>query len=698
MNEHFRGAMLLFTDGTGEELARKLAEAEAKPDEEMGRILSSTYNSVLKNFFASFEMRLVADLIRGPGKPGMFFAALAGKTLGNFDVAFDQAAREQITVGQLNYRNNVSYFDVWTNFPARGVRQGKVAPAKDGVGFRIEHYGIEAEITADIKLKVVTKVRVAVTSEALAALSFDISRQVRVNSAKIDGRAVEFFQRESLRSNLIRAREGDVFLVIPPRPLEARQIVEVEIEHEADIIRNAGNGVYFVSARGSWYPQAGVQFATYDLSFRYPKGLQVVSAGQVVSETADDETRTSKRRITQPVRMVGFNLGDFSKATVTKGPLTVEVYANRQLESALARRTIPAVGPTINPFPQQRRRGGDQMAQMPMDVATAPDAVNRAQRLAGEVADIFALFRERFGEPAMAHLKVAPIPGTFGQGFPGIIYLSTLAYLNAAERPAAVGDATAQTFYNDLLHAHEVAHQWWGNRVASVNPSDDWMMEAFASYSGLMQLERKRGTKALDAVLLDYKKHLLQKLADGNSIESMGPIKLGLRLENSQAPEAWRVITYEKGSWVLHMLRRRLGDAKFFALLRQVCTDFQGRTLTTEAFQALAAKYVPKGMGDEKLEDFFDHWVMGTGIPEIDLSWKAVGKVPNVKLQLVIRQKKVEETFTTLVPVEIQFSGGKNRLEWIRVDGAETEFELKIGSVPVKVLLDPNGSVLATRK
>ena len=64
----------------------------------------------------------------------------------------------------------------------------------------------------------------------------------------------------------------------------------------------------------------------------------------------------------------------------------------------------------------------------------------------------------------------------------------------------------------------------------------------------------------------------------------------------------------------------------------------------------------------------------------------------------MIKQKKVEETFTTLVPVEIQFAGGKNRMEWIRVDGAETEFELKLPAVPIKVLLDPTNSVLSTKK
>ena len=155
----------------------------------------------------------------------------------------------------------------------------------------------------------------------MSLLQFECSRQVRINSVKINGRDVEFFQRESLRSNLIRGRDGDVFLVLPTEALAAGQPAEIVFEHEADVIHPAGNGVYYVAARGSWYPQSGIQFATYDLTFRYPKALQVVSAGVTVEDNSDDAVRTTRRRIDQKVRMVGFNLGDYGKATTSRaGP------------------------------------------------------------------------------------------------------------------------------------------------------------------------------------------------------------------------------------------------------------------------------------------------------------------------------------------------------------------------------------------
>ena len=71
-------------------------------------------------------MRLLYDLLSSDWKQnGLFFAAVTGKTLGNFDVLYDPRAREQVLVGQLAYRNDRRYFDTWTSFRSRSVRNGQ---------------------------------------------------------------------------------------------------------------------------------------------------------------------------------------------------------------------------------------------------------------------------------------------------------------------------------------------------------------------------------------------------------------------------------------------------------------------------------------------------------------------------------------------------------------------------------------------
>src|SRR5205807_4943168 len=112
--------------------------------------------------------------------------------------------------------------------------------------------------------------------------------------------------------------------------------------------------------------------------------------------------------------------------------------------------------------------------------------------------------------------------------------------------------------------------------------------------SALLYIEKKKGRKAVDQLLESYKAHLLAKVPGGDStLESVGPIAWGTRLFSSQAPDAWRVITYEKGSWILHMLRGRLGDDAFLKMLAEMANRYRFKPITTEQFHKLAAEFMP---------------------------------------------------------------------------------------------------------
>src|SRR5262249_15820564 len=127
--------------------------------------------------------------------------------------------------------------------------------------------------------------------------------------------------------------------------------------------------------------------------------------------------------------------------------------------------------------------------------APAPNPSARLLALANDVSNAFEYMTAQFGKPPLSRLVVTPIPGNFGQGFPGLIYLSTLSYIDPSQRPLHNRDSYVQTFFNDVLDVHEVAHQWWGNLIASAGYEDDWMMEALADYSSLMFLEKKNGQR-----------------------------------------------------------------------------------------------------------------------------------------------------------------------------------------------------------
>ena len=90
-------------------------------------------------------------------------------------------------------------------------------------------------------------------------------------------------------------------------------------------------------------------------------------------------------------------------------------------------------------------------------------------------------------------------------------------------------------------------------------------------------------------------------------------------LESSGIHDAWRAITYEKGAWIMHMLRRRLGDDRFLKMLAELRRRYEFRTITTEEFRALAAGFLPPRSPSDTMDSFFDNWVYATGIPKLKL-------------------------------------------------------------------------------
>ncbi len=692
LDEHFQTAVLIFSDESYAEL-KKLIEAHGAPRKrpEQGALLADRWNEVVRNLSRSFEVRTVRDLLgESRASTGFFYAALIGQRLGNIDVFYDPRAAEQIALGQVSMRYNRGYFDLWTRFQARSFRtHQRAAPPEDAA---VSSYRIEATLGADLKLGGVTEATLVPGRDSTHALQFDLSPQVIIDEASIGGEPLEVFQPESLRTSLISGDANQAVLLVPRQPLESGREYVVRMKHSGSVISDAGNGVYFVGARGSWYPNRFPQFARYDISFRYPKDLDLVATGKTIEQREEGEWRVSRHRIDTPVRMAGFNLGRFEHQSVTRGGYTVDVYANRGIEDALRPKQEIIAVPLPQPGPPGDRRWTVDLSPFPENIPTKTGA--HLEQFAHEIAGGLEFMAGYFGPPVLKTLTVSPIPGTFGQGFPGLIYLSTLAYLDPRYRPVEARSEIQQLFFSEIMPAHETAHQWWGNVVASAGNEDDWMMEALANYSALLYLEKHKGVRALDQVLADYRTRLLTKLPSGATVESTGPIIWGERLTLSKVPDAWRVITYEKGSWILHMLRRRLGDERFLAMLGQLRKRYQFRTMTTDDLRVAAADALPAGSFDPRLEGFFEQWVYSTGIPTFKLQSSVHGKAPSLRVTGTVTQADAPEDFSTWVPVEIQFPKGKPLVHWVKTSNGAASFSATVRQAPARVVLDPGGSVL----
>ncbi len=660
LDEHFRTALMIFTDNTGAELERQMLEgAQSRgdaSDSKKAEMLSATWNLVLQNLSSSFDVRIVEDLV-SPVAAGFFYMGVVGTHIGSFDVSYDPTSADQIVVGQVSERKGEPIFDTWTAFEGRNVRTS--AKPRLLMPAAVADYTIDADLDNALAMSAVTRVMVTPTARSGRALPFLISDRMKVTSVTIDGEPAEVYQTESSRSTLIRGGSDQAFLVLPNTAMKAGQTYNFEFHHEGSVISEAGKGVYFVGARGTWYPHEPEGLTRFDLTFHFPRTFDLVATGSEVDKSAAGDKVTMHFRADQPIRFAGFNLGKYERKCITKDGFTLEVCANAPMN------------------------GGPDAVH-----ASAP----RLQEIAESVIAALQYYTAEYGPPPVRTLTVSPIPDNFGQGFPGLIYLSTLAYLDPEQRPPEMrADKYSDFFFSDLMAAHETAHQWWGNLVAPSTTRDSWIMEALANYCALMYIEERKGPGAIEGVLNSYRLHLTVRAADGRMVESAGPITWGLRLSTSEFPDGWRVITYEKGSWIIHMLRLRMGDDNFRRFLAELCRRYRFQSLGTEDFRKVATEFLPAGSPDAKLESFFDTWVYGTGIPVLKLRYAIRG----TRVSGTVTQSGVDDQFSAFVPVEIDTGGRKPVLQWVETGSDPSQFSWVLKEKPVRVSL-PSGATLAT--
>ena len=699
LDEHFSSGLLLFTDGSGDALLDQIVRGNrGRKSEEEGALLAGQWNPALLNIAAGFQLRLAGNLLTpSPFRRGLLFAAVAGKSLGNFDLFYDSQAGEQILAGRLAEHNNRFSYDVWTSFPARSSRNGAARPPAP---FDCQRFQIDAQLDANLKLKASTRVSVKADSHPVRVLPFEISRAIEITGARIDGAPAELIFNDSPRERALRTDENDPFLLVSPQPLAPESTHQIDFEEAGSVITSAGRDVYFVGARSNWYPRAGMEVSIYDLSFRYPKRLTLVTPGDLVEDRVDDEWRYSHTLTPAPIRLAGFNLGDYEKVTGSAPGFRVEVYGNHALEASIQRRVADSetVGGDAGLARLSPGRGRRLTPVQPAPLPPAPpDPLARLHSVAADVSSALEMFSGWFGPPGLQSLTVSPIPGAFGQGFPGLVYLSTLAYLDPSARPSFARGPREQTFFSDLMQAHEVAHQWWGDLVLPATYQDEWIPEALANYSALLYLEKKRGAKAMQDVLEDFRDLLIRKTHEGSTLESAGPITLGYRLDASDTSDAWHVIAYDKGAWIFHMLRRRLGDDRFFKMLTELRRRYEFREASTSDLRGLVKEFLPPRVKAESVDAFFDNWVYSTGVPALKLTYSAKGTAPAVKLTGRIEQSGVDDGFSVEAPIEVQFAKAPPQTIWVETSTAGTSFSATLKQVPTRVSIPVGSGILATR-
>lgn len=234
--------------------------------------------------------------------------------------------------------------------------------------------------------------------------------------------------------------------------------------------------------------------------------------------------------------------------------------------------------------------------------------------------------------------------------------------------------------------AHEIAHQWFGDSVTESTWADIWLSEGFADYFAGLFIERYEGQSAFR----DYMKRQAEKYMRYER-ERRAPIH---DRETEDLLKLLNPNNYEKGSWVLHMLRGVMGDQSFYRAIQSYYRAHKGGVATTEDLRA--ACETASGMD---LKEFFRRWVYESGHPRYDVSWRwrattrSGGSRHRGYVELKIRQLQPDAPFLMPLTVEVVTAKGTRRTI-INPAGKETTERIQAQARPTVVRVDPDEMVL----
>lgn len=550
------------------------------------------------------------------------------------------------------------YTEVINQFPegtgnASSVQRGPAASAP----FRMESYSLDCAIANNLKTgircKMVIRSQLSGQNWIFFRLAGNSSINLEVDSVKWGDRPADFY----------KDKENNILWVQCPEKLNDGQTYSLEAFYRGDILDKYYN---WLSLKESiyWYPHGDYRDKTdFDVTFHYPEKYSLVCVGQNVSLSKEGDMVTSRWTTSRPVRNFTFNLGFFK-------------------EYKMKEKNIPPVTILLNETARE-----DFQREVAAQGGSLTIGRDMKKQVGADIVNSIAFYQKVYGQCPVEEFVVSESPYWGGEAFPGMVNLSTNTFQN-----------TSNQGYDEILRAHEVAHQWWGHGLDFESYHDQWLSEGLAEFSGLwyMQTVLKNNKlyftsleKRRDAIM-DARKYLL------SSGLKPGAIWLGYRSSTSDTEDDFGLLVYYKGAWVIQMLRNMMLDLntmsedKFVGAMNEFYSGYCGKTASTEDFKKVMEKHC-----GQNLDWFFNQWVYGDNIPEYKFSYTAV-QTPEGKFKLTYRidQSGVPDNFQMIVPLQFDFGNGQMARTRVVAKGARTQNTLLLPMKPKEVAFNPFASVL----
>ncbi|MEQ9413376.1 MAG: M1 family aminopeptidase, partial [Cyclobacteriaceae bacterium] len=243
---------------------------------------------------------------------------------------------------------------------------------------------------------------------------------------------------------------------------------------------------------------------------------------------------------------------------------------------------------------------------------------------------------------------------------------------------SVVGDRN-ERWRNVIIH--EIAHQWFGNAVTEYDWDDVWLSEGFATYFTLLFIEHEYGHDAFMKGLASSKK----------SVDAFYEKNPDYRIVHDNLGDMSKVTsshTYQKGSWILHMLRGVVGTNNFWKGIQSYYKKYKDLNATTEDFR----REMEEASGID-LKDFFQQWLYQPGALKYKGTWTYDNK--NKEVSITLNQVQTDGSLLKM-PMEVGiYSKDKQpMMKVIQVNEKTNVFTIAVEAEPEDVVLDPNNWVL----
>jgi aminopeptidase N len=230
---------------------------------------------------------------------------------------------------------------------------------------------------------------------------------------------------------------------------------------------------------------------------------------------------------------------------------------------------------------------------------------------------------------------------------------------------------------------HEIAHQWFGNAVTESTWDDAWLSEGFATFFTMLFIENEYGKVEYAKEIAKAKETVFKTSLKTPDFSIISP-------RSAEKEDVTSSLTYQKGAWILHMLRELIGETNFKKGIQSYYKKFFNANATTNDFRMVMEKASGKN-----LKLFFNQWLYQPINPSINGTWQYDTKSKKLTIQLSQTQKG---DFVFNIPVEIGYfnAGSKTpTILKINMDKKQHTQSFNLDSAPEKIEFDPRNVLLS---